>query len=400
MFCKLAHDNHLSAIVLSMASCSLMLGCSESMPSTAKFSTDKNRHTRQENPPTQFTEDHTADIVFAGDIFELSDSRGDSAFSSQTYILKGESEENWSKRISLDRYSAGTSPIQKARESERRLGRTSEYAEAEMSEGTDGKSAKVFYLLWPDRETAILGIRTYRTDARNGNLITEAVSVRIRTDQSKIEEVRATLDKLRDATEGENFPETPAIRERNTPHVGRMPIYVTPYYDSNGPKVAVGQFDHEIASATKDSITQVASKVEAEWPTLRIETMFVLAIRNHDLDQKDDAAFWYYSALMRAQMFESAVVSDSKQKRELSRAFLAFGQLIGSYLHGRPLDRTEQFRKNVERALAKSHELPDLLLMYPQFTFKEATSWSDDVVRIRDQFEKLLRTPTKNDDRG
>ena len=75
-----------------------------------------------------------------------------------------------------------------------------------------------------------------------------------------------------------------------------MPIRVTPFYDSNGLKVSVGENSKKLASADAKSILDVSTELEKEKDGLRAEVMYVVAIRLYDLGHKDEAVYWFYTA--------------------------------------------------------------------------------------------------------
>ena len=79
-----------------------------------------------------------------------------------------------------------------------------------------------------------------------------------------------------------------------------MLINVTPYYDSNGPKVSVGEHSKKLANADAKSISQLSADLKKEKDKLRAEVMYVTAIRLYDLGQKDEAVYWFYTAQYRA----------------------------------------------------------------------------------------------------
>src|SRR5262249_3349936 len=90
----------------------------------------------------------------------------------------------------------------------------------------------------------------------------------------------------------------------------RMPIQVTPYYNSQGPLISVGPLSTELTDATKDTIPALATKMKQQWETLPVEAMYVLAIRLYDLGLKDDAVFWFYAAQWRGFLYRDTIPPD------------------------------------------------------------------------------------------
>ena len=75
-----------------------------------------------------------------------------------------------------------------------------------------------------------------------------------------------------------------------------MPIYVTPFYDSKGLKVSVGDNSKKLASADARSILEVSKELNKDKDKLRAEVMYIAAVRLYDLGHKDEAVYWFYTA--------------------------------------------------------------------------------------------------------
>src|SRR5438874_2702804 len=84
-----------------------------------------------------------------------------------------------------------------------------------------------------------------------------------------------------------------------------MPIYIAPYYDSEGTKVSVGDYSKKLASADAKTILEICSELKKDKEKLRPEVMYVAAIRLYDLGQKDEAVYWLHTAQYRARLFAS-----------------------------------------------------------------------------------------------
>src|SRR5262245_39666900 len=82
-----------------------------------------------------------------------------------------------------------------------------------------------------------------------------------------------------------------------------IPIYVTPFYDSDGTKVEIGAFSEKLAKADAKSILDVTAELKKQKEKLRAEVMFVAAVRLYDLGHKDDAVYWFHTAKYRARIF-------------------------------------------------------------------------------------------------
>ena len=98
----------------------------------------------------------------------------------------------------------------------------------------------------------------------------------------------------------QNKPETPGSESErpaeNVPATGRMPIFVSPYYNSNGstgPIIQVGKFSRDLTTADGKSIQALVNRMKTEWSTLSVVQMYVAAIRLFDLGHRDDGVYWF-----------------------------------------------------------------------------------------------------------
>jgi hypothetical protein len=70
-----------------------------------------------------------------------------------------------------------------------------------------------------------------------------------------------------------------------------MPIYITPFYDSKGLKIEVGEKSKKLAGADSKTILEISTELKKEKDKLRAEVMYVTAIRLYDLGHKDEAVY-------------------------------------------------------------------------------------------------------------
>jgi len=205
-----------------------------------------------------------------------------------------------------------------------------------------------------------------------------------------------------DATQP-SVPQSSAPQPRDTANaevVGKaatpIPIYVTPFYNSEGPQIDVGPFSKQLAAANADTITEVAAAMKKQWGTLSVESMYVTAIRLYDLGKKDEAVYWFYSAQYRARLFGS-IVSEDNPKSVGGNAFEAsagqgsFQHLAGEYINGYALGKLDMLKatiKTVQSEYAKT--LPQFSAIYPKVSFIPAGEWSDKNKEIAAGLAKLL----------
>jgi hypothetical protein len=87
----------------------------------------------------------------------------------------------------------------------------------------------------------------------------------------------------------------------------RIEIYVTPYYNSDGPIIEVGPFSKGLAAKTEPQFVETILKMKQSWSELRFPEMYVAAIRLYDLGFRNESTHWFYSAQYRGRLFASLV---------------------------------------------------------------------------------------------
>jgi hypothetical protein len=159
-----------------------------------------------------------------------------------------------------------------------------------------------------------------------------------------------------------------------------MPIYVTPYYDSDGLKISIGENSKKLAGADAKTILQVCADLKKEKDKLRVEVMYVAAIRLYDLGYKDEAVYWFYSAQYRARVFSSildGVGFIGSEAFELKQAYNAFYQLAGEYINGYAFGELPKLEKTLEKVAEEGKSLPKFSTIYPKVNFAPEESWAE-----------------------
>lgn len=159
-----------------------------------------------------------------------------------------------------------------------------------------------------------------------------------------------------------------------------LPIYVTPFYNSEGPVVNVGPLSRELATATAATVSTTVATLHQQYATLPALTMYVAAVRLYDLGQRDEALYWFYSAQYRARLFQG-VLDESKvggigdPAFELRSAHGAFQQLVGEYLNGYAGCDRDRWLAVLARVRHDNQTSPKLMASYPGIAFKPTTEW-------------------------
>lgn len=162
---------------------------------------------------------------------------------------------------------------------------------------------------------------------------------------------------------------------------GPMPIYVTPFYDSEGPQVAVGEFSERLARADAESIVAVMGEMREKMASLPATAMYVAAVRLYDLGRRDESLYWFYSAQLRARLFQ-ALLDPEKEGGigapafELASAHGAFQQLAGAYVNGYAGCDRDRWLAVLGVVASENGSPTDLAAIYPAVAFLPKERWS------------------------
>ena len=161
-----------------------------------------------------------------------------------------------------------------------------------------------------------------------------------------------------------------------------IPVYITPYYDSDGLKISVGEHSKKLKDADAKSIVELSTELKKQQEKLRAEVMYVTAIRLYDLGHKDDAVYWFYTAQYRARVFISIldkekVGSIGSEAFELKQAYGAFNQLAGTYINGYAFGELDKLEKTLTKVIDQGKSLPKYGDVYPKVKFVSDDSWGE-----------------------
>lgn len=187
----------------------------------------------------------------------------------------------------------------------------------------------------------------------------------------------------------------------------RIHIYVTPFYNWDGPVVSVGRFSAGLASENEDEFLATIATMKEEWLTLSFAQLYVAAIRLYDRGFRKESVYWFYTAQYRGRQFgtlldEAKMGSIGSDGFELLHAQNAFFQLSGPWINGYAFGDLDELVKVVERVQREARQIPDMESLYPGVTFKEKRVWiaendaladrmSDLVTMLKDQKEEIRR---------
>jgi hypothetical protein len=161
-----------------------------------------------------------------------------------------------------------------------------------------------------------------------------------------------------------------------------MPIAVMPFYDSQGPQIAVGDYSQRLGNTDLDALNALAQEMADNKAVLTPEEMYVLAIRLYDLGDRDGAVYWYYEAQFRAKLFQQAIepaqmVRIGEPTFELSTAYDSFQQLAGEYINGYAGCDLDNWVQITTLVISDNPNPPELDQMFPDILFVERTQWQE-----------------------
>jgi len=161
----------------------------------------------------------------------------------------------------------------------------------------------------------------------------------------------------------------------------RIEVYITPYYNSEGPVIEVGGFSKGLAAKNKSEFVETILKMKQSWSVLRFPEMYVAAIRLYDLGFRNESTYWFYSAQYRGRLLASLVDQEKMgsigaRAFELVQAANAFQQLVGPYINGYAFGDIDRLVQIVERVQKENKTVPELDKVYPGVTFKRQSEWN------------------------
>lgn len=167
-----------------------------------------------------------------------------------------------------------------------------------------------------------------------------------------------------------------------TPPRETIAIYVTPFYNSEGPEVGVEPLAEVLATATPATIGAVAEAVQGALAVMPAHTLFVLAIRLYDLGWRDEGLYWFYLAQYRARLLrrlqdEAYIGHMGDLAFELNSAHSAFMDLAGPYFNGYAGCDQTRWLAVIARVQAENQVVIDFSIIYPGVVLVPAEQWAD-----------------------
>lgn len=187
----------------------------------------------------------------------------------------------------------------------------------------------------------------------------------------------------------------PEIKAPPTSTFSPVPIYISPFYNSQSNEINVGDFSQELGTRDFQELTNVAQAMAKQRDALTPEQMFVLAIRLFDLGDNNNAVYWFYEAQFRAKLFQIALEPSQMggvgdPTFELSAAYRAFTQLSGEYINGYAGCDIENWVSIATTVKNDNSTPPDLGKLFPNVIFVERSQWPQLNNEVAEGLDQLI----------
>ena len=161
---------------------------------------------------------------------------------------------------------------------------------------------------------------------------------------------------------------------------GRINAYVTPYYDSAGPRIRIGKFGAGLATTDDSKFVATIEAMKRQWSRLNFVELYVAAIQLYDRGYRNEATYWFYSAQYRGRLF-ALLVDQNKMGSigspgfELYHAQGAFFELVGPDINGYAFGDVDNVVRIVKRVQQANRAAPDMRAIYPGIAFSAKAEW-------------------------
>jgi hypothetical protein len=161
---------------------------------------------------------------------------------------------------------------------------------------------------------------------------------------------------------------------------GRIDGYVTPYYNSAGPVIEVGDYSAGLASKNSSEFVATILSMKQRLKNLNFVETYVAAIRLYDLGYRSEATYWFYTAQYKGRLF--AMLADQKKLGnmgdpgfELYHAQEAFFAVVGPSINGYAFGDIDSLVSVIRRVQNENASVPDVRRAYPGVAFLPQQQW-------------------------
>jgi len=179
-------------------------------------------------------------------------------------------------------------------------------------------------------------------------------------------------------------------------------IYVTPYYNSQPLTINVGEYSRELKTSNPKTLSKLADKIHKKIDEVNIETLYVLAIRLYDAGEKDEAAYWFYTAQFRKNIFGKMQDGEKggfgSPAFEIPHALQSFNDLSGTWINGYVAGNPENWEQIVRRTMNEGSQMGYIQHAYPSLQFKSEEEQATFVKEFVDFLEGRCQWILENKD--
>ena len=180
----------------------------------------------------------------------------------------------------------------------------------------------------------------------------------------------------------------------NKPAKEPIGIYVEPYYNSDPFKINVGSYSEALKTNDEKEILEVAQTIKTDIDKVDLMTMYVLSTRLYDLNKKDEAVYWFYTASFRRNVLKQTVLANEHgtEAGELTQALDAFKTVLGEYVNGYALGQIDKNIEIITNVIADNSNMKSLSTVYPSLKFDETklAEAIQNAVKDRKEFIKYM----------
>jgi len=174
----------------------------------------------------------------------------------------------------------------------------------------------------------------------------------------------------------------------------RIDIYVEPLYNSNPLRINVGKYSTRLKSGSSGKMLRLSAEIKNCVDSVDAATLFVLAIRLYDLGEKDEAAYWFYNAQFRKNIFIQ--MATDLDPTGAPAALQAFKNLSGKWINGYAFGDPDKLAATLEQIIKEVKNMGYIAKAYPDFTFKpesEQQAFVDDQI---ESYREAIKYYTEN----
>lgn len=188
---------------------------------------------------------------------------------------------------------------------------------------------------------------------------------------------------------GKEEPREPKITD-----FSKIKISVAPYYESEGIKVNVGRYSNDFAITDEKIFFNALTKIKENWENLTAEELFVGAIRLYDMEYRDEAVYWFYTAQFRSKVYQGSLAQPKVAKMgdpmfDLQKIQKDFFKGTGQYINGYAFRSLEKVGKVIERVILESEKIPDMSKIYANTSFLEPNKQKEVVQATSNDLAKV-----------